>query len=59
MEPTQTKLSLFGIKKIKFKEMRECKRNHIQSYIDEFMWRQNNKLDRTSAYEAILKLISK
>jgi transposase-like protein len=44
--------------KRKFKEMNGCSRVHLQSYIDEFMWRQNNGLDRETSYAAILAAIA-
>ena len=39
--------------------MRGCQRLLIQSYLDEFMWRQNNNLDRVESYHKILSLIPK
>jgi hypothetical protein len=32
---------------------------YIQSYLDEFMWRQNNKLDRKMAFDEIFKAMKK
>ena len=45
--------------KIKFKQMRGCRRIKIQGYIDEFMWRKNNKFSREDSYQHILKELSK
>jgi transposase len=41
------------------KEMRGIKRLYLQTYLDEFMWRKNNSLTETSAYEEILKLLAR
>jgi hypothetical protein len=41
--------------KIKFKDMRGCNRLYIQSYLDEFMWRHNNKVSRHDAFNKILE----
>ena len=43
--------------KQKFKDMHGVDRRYIQSYLDEYMWRQNNNLTRIEAYTAILKAI--
>jgi transposase-like protein len=41
---------LWNVGKIKFKDMRGCYRLYIQSYLDEFMWRHNNKVSRHDAF---------
>ncbi|CAF1078095.1 unnamed protein product, partial [Brachionus calyciflorus] len=48
--------SLWSSCKAKFKEMRGCNRGMIQSYIDEYVWRFNNKCttDSKKAYDMIL-----
>ncbi|CAF0955135.1 unnamed protein product [Brachionus calyciflorus] len=52
--------SIWNICKSKFKEMRGCSRGMIQSYIDEFVWKFNNKCttDRKKAYDLISNEIS-
>ncbi|CAF0765448.1 unnamed protein product [Brachionus calyciflorus] len=52
--------SLWNSCKYKFKEMRGCIRDMVQSHIDEFIWRYNNKVnvDRKKAYDRILEEIS-
>jgi len=40
--------------KSKFKEMRGCNRRFIQCYLDEFMWRNNNKLRGRDAFDQII-----
>jgi hypothetical protein len=47
--------SLWNVGKIKFKDMRGCNRLYIQSYLDEFMWRHNNKVSRHDAFNKILE----
>ena len=47
--------SLWNVGKIKFKDMRGCNRLYIQSYLDEFMWRHNNKVSRHDAFKKILE----
>ena len=54
MACTNTIESLWNTAKIKFKEMRGCNRLYIQSYLDEFMWRHNYKINRKQAIEQIL-----
>ncbi|CAF0934340.1 unnamed protein product [Brachionus calyciflorus] len=49
--------SLWNKIKVKFREMRGCQRLLIQSYLDEFMWRQNNFLERSTTYQKILEII--
>jgi transposase-like protein len=44
---TNTIESLWCAAKMRFKDMRGCDRTQIQSYIDEFLWRQNNCANRT------------
>jgi transposase-like protein len=53
--------SIWNACKTKFKEMRGCGRFMIQSYIDEYIWRFNNKVttDRKAAYFLILSEIAK
>jgi hypothetical protein len=53
--------SLWRSCKQRFKEMNGCTRSMLQSYIDEFVWRYNNKCttDRKLAYELILSEMSK
>jgi transposase-like protein len=51
--------SLWCVGKTRFKEMRGCSRLYIQSYLDEFMWRHNNKLSRHDAFKKILRDIVK
>ncbi|CAF1135941.1 unnamed protein product, partial [Brachionus calyciflorus] len=53
--------SLWRACKHKFKEIYGCKRNMIQSYIDEFMWRYNFQVTtvRVQAYNLILLEISR
>ena len=46
--------SLWCVGKGKFKDMRGCNRMYIQSYLDELVWRHNNKLSRHEAYNKIL-----
>jgi hypothetical protein len=36
--------SKWCVAKVKFKDIRGCTRMYIQSYLDEFMWRQNNNV---------------
>jgi transposase-like protein len=43
----------------KFKEMNGCDRVSLQSYINEFMWRQWNCTDRIDSYETILEELGK
>ena len=43
--------------KRKLKDMNGCNRVHLNSYIDEFMWRVNNTTSRIDAYENILRVI--
>ena len=37
--------------------MNGCNRVHLNSYIDEFMWRVNNTTSRIDAFEKILRVI--
>ena len=36
-----------------------CDRCSLQSYLDEFLWRNNNNLDRVGAFDAILQAIGR
>ena len=38
--------------KSQFKEIRGCRRIFIQGYIDEFMWRKNNQIERFEAFNS-------
>jgi hypothetical protein len=38
--------------------MRGCNRLYIQSYLDEFMWRHNNKIKREETFDKILEAIA-
>ena len=51
--------SYWNASKYKFKSMCGCMRMLIQGYLDEFMWRKNNKLERFTAFDAILAEIGK
>ncbi|CAF0979658.1 unnamed protein product [Brachionus calyciflorus] len=53
--------SLWNVSKHRFKDMRGAKRSDIQSHLDEFTWRFNNKLnnDRLACFNFILTVISK
>ena len=50
--------SLWRQSKSKFKDMHGCDRLHIQGYLNEFMWRHNNKITRETAFTEILKAIA-
>ena len=54
-----TRIKLWNSGKIKFKEMRGCSRLYIQSYLDEFLWRHNNKVTRHEAFIKIFEDIVK
>ena len=41
----------------KIKDINGCSRAHLQSYIDEFVWRMNNGYSRVDAYDSILDQI--
>ena len=43
--------------KKKLKDMNGCNRVHLNSYIDEYMWRVNNTTSRLDAFEKILRVI--
>ncbi|CAF0981621.1 unnamed protein product, partial [Brachionus calyciflorus] len=49
--------SLWRDAKSKFKDMYGCNRLYLASYIDKFMFRHNNKLNRTTCFDHILKAI--
>ena len=55
---TNTIESLWNACKQKFKEMRGCTRAYIQSHIDEFMWRHNNRVTREEAFDKLLTSIA-
>jgi transposase-like protein len=40
--------------KVKLNEMRGCNRRFFQSYLDEFMWRNNNQLRGRDAFDQII-----
>ena len=48
------KESLWRDAKLKFKEMFGCDRIYLRSYINEFMWRHNNKLNEKNAFDSIM-----
>jgi transposase len=50
--------NLWKQSKIVFKEINGCQRNSIQTRLEEFMWRVNNNLTRTDAYDKILREIA-
>ena len=45
--------------KRKFKAMNGCKRAHLQSYLNEFMWRQWHDVNRVEAFDKLLEEIGK
>ena len=47
--------SLWCSAKCKFKQIRGCQRLYIQSYLDEYMWRHNNKVKGVDAFNRILQ----
>ena len=51
--------SIWNSAKMHFKRMRGCKREYIQSYLDEFMFRRIFTDQRTEAIDAILNAIAK
>ncbi len=50
---------LWSQAKRKFKEMNGCSRAHLQSYLDEFVWRTNNGFSRPDAFDEILNEIGR
>ncbi|CAF0980655.1 unnamed protein product [Brachionus calyciflorus] len=49
---------LWNHAKRKFKDMNGCSRVHLKSYLDEFLWRHNNTIDRIDSYDKILQEIA-
>ncbi|CAF1000325.1 unnamed protein product [Brachionus calyciflorus] len=50
--------SLWRQAKEKLKDMHGCDRMHLAGYLKEFMWRHNNKINRSSAFDQIMKALA-
>jgi transposase-like protein len=50
--------SIWNSAKIHFKRMRGCKREYLQGYLDEFMFRRNNCTQRVDAFDSIINNIA-